>query len=37
MKQAFSNLDERWSAPSTRLEQLAPLIAFALAGLLAWS
>ena len=36
MQQSFDDWDEQWRAPSTRLEHVAPLIAFALAGLLAW-
>jgi hypothetical protein len=36
MKSTITNWDEQLSAPSTRLEHIAPWLALALAGLLAW-
>lgn len=36
MKPAMQEWDEQWSTPSTQLERLAPLLAFALAIAVAW-
>lgn len=36
MRSALSEWDEQWGAPATRLERVAPWLAFGLAGLLAW-
>ncbi|MDB4975403.1 MAG: hypothetical protein JWN48_3744 [Myxococcaceae bacterium] len=35
MNTALQDWDKQWSAPSTRLEQLAPVLALALAALIA--
>lgn len=36
MRPDLSDWDEQWSAPSSHLEHIAPWLALALAGLLAW-
>jgi hypothetical protein len=36
MKTALNGWDSQWSTPSTRIEQLAPLFALALALLVSW-
>lgn len=37
MKPTLQDWDSQWTTPWTRIEQLAPVVAFALALALAWS
>ena len=36
MKTSLSDWDQQWTTPSSRFEYAVPLLALAVAGLLAW-